>query len=159
MFKDPKLNQMLKNARWQFAHKNNAKKGNFKPRNKKDFLKKPETEFEKMYKICSEFKSMFCHFEKETKIRELCLLAKIKIENTIPYKKRREKKHRTRKLCWVCREVFANYQHHIILLINGGYDNGINRIPICEDCHKRIHPFLETHEKVNEKWTSKQKDN
>jgi len=42
----------------------------------------------------------------------------------------------------VCEKNQAACQHHIVLLVNGGPDTSWNRITICFDCHKKIHPWL-----------------
>jgi len=101
----------------------------------------PKTAFEKNYQLCWKFKKQFKNKSNQVKLSELIKLSTAKINNLIPYAKRRKKSHGIRKKCWVCGEN-AYYQHHIIQLQNGGYDNGINRIPICEGCHSKIHPFM-----------------
>lgn len=64
------------------------------------------------------------------------------------YKRRRVRRHRTNKLCFVCKKRRARYFHHIIQLIHGGYDNSLNRIPICHWCHVKIHPWMQEQERI-----------
>lgn len=99
--------------------------------------------WEENYKICDEFKRIFKTAEQKLKIQKLCELSKrvLRLEQKRSYGERRKKKHPIRKQCWVCKKS-AFYQHHIILIKNGGFDSGINRIPICEKCHKEIHNWL-----------------
>jgi hypothetical protein len=123
------------------------KYGKFKNKHKliKLLKSKPiNTSFEYMYKICYDFKSTYFNATKEEKIERLIELSKIQIYNKIPYDRRRKKKHPVSfgRRCWICPNK-ASISHHIILINNGGFDNGINRIDVCEDCHKLIHPWLE----------------
>ena len=116
-----------------------------------DFCKKirsgnniePITPFEKNYALCWKFKKEFATKKSSEILDELCHLSFITINQKTPYTKRRGKKHPILKKCWVCKEK-AFYQHHIIQIKNGGYDSGINRIPICKKCHTKIHPHLKT---------------
>lgn len=97
--------------------------------------------FEKNYYLAWNFKHLKMRPPSE-KIRELVLLSKIKIRNDKEiYMFLREKKFPTGKKCFICGDR-AYYHHHIIGLNNGGYNSSINRIPICETCHKEIHPWL-----------------
>jgi hypothetical protein len=102
------------------------------------------TFFENIYKICYEFKKYYWYKSKFEKIEKLKELSNIKFGNKQSYEVRRKKKHYISKKikCWICRENYATIQHHIILICNGGYDNGINRLKICDECHKEIHPWL-----------------
>jgi hypothetical protein len=103
---------------------------------------KPESAFEENYHICWNFKKRAKKYDFNTKIFELKRLADIVLTgNLISYSKRRKAKHKTARKCFCCGNK-AFYQHHIILLKNGGYDNGINRIPICHECHVLIHPWM-----------------
>lgn len=45
-------------------------------------------------------------------------------------------------LCYVCNENRMWTQHHIFLIKNGGLNWELNKIPICYDCHKLIHPWI-----------------
>ena len=100
----------------------------------------PITAFEKNYFFAYKFKLLSKKITLEEKIIELKKLSLVKINNNPqPYEKRRNKKHPSRKKCFVCRKYKSHYQHHIIVFF---YDNGINRIPICERCHKKIHSWL-----------------
>ncbi len=124
------------------------RKGYFKKIRKGKNIK-PLGAFEKNYYLCRRFKIEFITKSVEEKINKLKELARIKINNTNQsYKKRRSRKHPTYKDCWVCKEHKAFCQHHIIQLQHGGYDNGINRIPICDYCHKEIHEWLLTTNKL-----------
>ena len=117
---------------------------------RKDFCKKikrgekidPKTPFEINYYECYKFKRDFRKTKKPETLKELKRLSAFHISGTPQaYERRRLKKHPIRKSCFVCRAL-AFYQHHIILLKNGGYDNGMNRIPICNSCHKELHNWL-----------------
>ena|SRR3990167_5865105 len=99
----------------------------------------PRTAFQKNYILAYKFKKKKLNFQ--DKITKLIELSKIKLENKIDYDTRRSKTHPIKKKCYCCDNT-AFYQHHIITLINGGCDNGINRIPICFECHKLIHNWL-----------------
>ena len=44
--------------------------------------------------------------------------------------------------CWVCKRKKATARHHIILLSLGGRNDKKNVIPICNDCHCEIHPWM-----------------
>ncbi len=110
---------------------------------KKKKKESPSGDFGINWLICKEFKNEFLNRTYEEKILELRKLSEKKINNKIPYLKRRNKTHGGNgKDCWVCKKNKAVCQHHIIQLQNGGFDNGINRIPICNDCHEDIHTFL-----------------
>lgn len=103
----------------------------------------PITPFEKVYYYCFSFKKLYKNECKENIIEKLIELSKIIVDETYRYNKIRGKKHYgNHKSCFVCKEYKADYQHHIIMLINGGYDNGINRIPICHSCHIQIHSWM-----------------
>ena len=108
---------------------------------------KVKTAFEYVYAIAYVHKKIYSNFEPETKIKILQKLATQEVPTKLPhhssysYKKQREKKHPTKKACWVCGNR-GDYHHHIFPLRNGGYDNGVNRIPICHSCHKEIHEWL-----------------
>jgi len=114
----------------------------------------PITAWEKQYWYGYNFKKRYGKkWSYHRKIKALIKLAQIKIgrnknysrklsDNEL-YVKRRESKHRTNKLCFVCKNRRARYNHHIIALINGGYDSSINRIPICHWCHIKIHPWMQ----------------
>lgn len=102
----------------------------------------PKTSFEENYFLCYLFKKTYKNKLCKEILEKLIELSKIKlIKNSQSYEKRREKSHKTNKWCFCCHHP-SKYQHHIILLKNGGFDSGINRIPICETCHKVIHPWL-----------------
>ena len=115
----------------------------FKRVRKGEFIK-PETAWEKGFYVAWSFKKAYQRCSnKNILIKMLKHLSTVKIPgNTYPYHKRRAKKFSCKKSCWVCKQNRANYYHHIIQLSNGGYNWGFNRIPICECCHKEIHPWL-----------------
>jgi len=70
-------------------------------------------------------------------------MAKIKFSNNVPYDKRRKRSYNYYKSenCFVC-GVAAEVVHHMILIRNGGYDSGFNRICLCNSCHASIHDWL-----------------
>ena len=151
-FDDPILNERLKKARRKFKPTKKIKGAEFCSQLRKGKRVVALTPFHRNYKMCWKFKRDFKHKDSGFKLRELCRLSLIKIDdNTQTYEKRRSNKHRATKPCWVCTS-WASCQHHIIQLKNGGYDNGINRIPICVDCHEVIHPHMrhQVEEKLNE---------
>ena len=43
--------------------------------------------------------------------------------------------------CKVCGKKTTT-KHHIILLKDGGLNEKINLMPICYDCHKKVHPWI-----------------
>ena len=124
-----------------------------RPKTRQDFCKRirsgedltPRTAFEFIDKTCRVFKKRYVLKELSEKLEKLQQLSEIKVKlpqhPSYSYKRARKKKHPTRKPCWVCKGK-ATCQHHIILLKNGGSDGGINRIPICEACHKQIHSWM-----------------
>ncbi len=62
--------------------------------------------------------------------------------NTKEYKKLRAKKnYLTGEVCYICGEK-AYCMHHIVPLCHGGNNDDRNLIPICLDCHNKIHPFM-----------------
>ncbi len=110
----------------------------------------PLTAFEKNYYLIYKFKKLIKGKSKEFVIDCLKEISKIIIAgNKTPYLKRREKKFKTKKRCFVCKTQKAYYFHHIVLLKNGGFNSRLNRIPICEDCHKQIHEWMHINEKLN----------
>lgn len=44
--------------------------------------------------------------------------------------------------CVVCGEP-AYCWHHVVPLINGGTNSPKNLVPVCRDCHKIIHPYMD----------------
>jgi len=149
-FKDPKLKTALKEARRQFKGKRKHK-GDPVPHAR--FFK--DLRAGKKVKFKGAFQENYYHVWKWKKrvpslsfikrIESLIKLTTIQIYgNTQSYSKRRKKKHSARgKTCEVCWVNKAICQHHMILLINGGYDNGINRICICRTCHTLMHPWMD----------------
>jgi len=143
-----KLTEAYKELKYPITKKPNRKKG-------KLWLalarRSPNTSFEAMYKVCFEFKKKFHNKTPEEKLRKLIKLSNQHFKNSRPYEERREKKHGVSvgKKCWVCKDK-ANIQHHIILIKNGGYDNGINRVCICNKCHEKIHEWMPAQRKERE---------
>lgn len=103
----------------------------------------PQTPFEENYAFAWTYRRLG-RKGAAARIAKLKALATVNIYgNPKPYWERRAKKHHPRgKRCDVCRKQPATCQHHIILLSKGGYDSGCNRIPICDDCHAQVHPWL-----------------
>jgi len=146
-FNDPVLVKKLTTARARFY---SSKK---KPRikSKPSFFQKlssnefvvPKTAFEENYFHGYNFKNMPAFTSTKAKLEYLVEMSSVKLKyNAKVYKTRRKNKRRGVGKCEVCTENKATCQHHIILLINGGYDNGINRINICNVCHIKIHPWM-----------------
>lgn len=144
MFKSAVLNEKLRKAQKSF-YKEHSKKQRLSMASLRSRKrpKKFNNGWEKNYFIAWNFKRRFFDSPKEEKIIELIRLSKKKVDNKISYEKRRQNKHKVFKDCWVCRERKAYYTHHIILITNGGYDNGVNRIPICKFCHAEIHEWID----------------
>lgn len=79
----------------------------------------------------------------EAKIEYLKHLTSIRVgsHDRKTYLDLRKHKHPSQEKCYVCGNKAA-YEHHFIMLINGGRDNFKNRIDICHKCHKMIHPWM-----------------
>ena len=139
----PDVKKRLKEAYEKIEPYRLAWKPGKKKAKKKIIKVTPQGSFEVMFDWCNRFKSKYHNKDMATKIAELKKMARKKIKNSIPYEKRREKKHYVppTKKCWVCKGK-AQVQHRIILIKNGGYDNGINRIAICNKCHDLIHDWM-----------------
>lgn len=133
----------LNEAYRKFEPKRKVVNGKFKRLRWKLQKESCNTSFGAMYVICHKFKCKYHNKEKQYKISRLKQLSSEKIANSIPYEQRRTKKHcvPVNKKCWICYGK-ATVQHHIILIKNGGYDNGINRICICDNCHELIHDWM-----------------
>lgn len=62
--------------------------------------------------------------------------------NFYNYKYKREIKNKlTSKKCRICGKP-AYCMHHILPLCKGGDNRKSNLIPVCIECHKKIHPFM-----------------
>lgn len=58
------------------------------------------------------------------------------------YQRLRAKKNNlTSNICYICGGK-AYCMHHIIPLSSNGKNRARNLIPVCLDCHKKIHPFM-----------------
>lgn len=40
--------------------------------------------------------------------------------------------------CYICNKV-AEHWHHIVPICKGGDDTGLNLVPLCKQCHRRVH--------------------
>jgi len=102
------------------------------------------------YNLANHFRFDYKDKSPSEKLKRLIELSEIKLEDSkVNYGIKRDYHYSTRKPCYVCGRQ-AYYHHHIILLKNGGYASSVNRIPMCEDCHKKIHPWLELKEAEKE---------
>ena len=99
----------------------------------------PITIWEKQYYYGWVFKKKFKNRSMIDKLNRLKELSKIIIGNS---KKQRKYHYAGNKICFVCKKKKAYCWHHLILIKNGGYDNLLNRIPICNNCHSFIHAWL-----------------
>lgn len=66
-------------------------------------------------------------------------------ENQFKYKRKRNagsSKLVYKVPCFVCKAEEAYCNHHIQLLTNGGGNQDYNLIPICLNCHKKIHDWF-----------------
>lgn len=111
---------------------------------KKGYFVQPATTWEDTYYLAYKFKKEYKDETKENKILKLQHLASITLGKCkTPYEVKRERQYSVHnKKCFVCNENDAHYYHHIIPLKRNGNNDGMNRIPICDDCHKLIHPWL-----------------
>jgi len=76
-------------------------------------------------------------------IRKLVRYCGVKINPYSQYETRRTK-DRTIKLlstCIACGSV-AQVMHHVIMICNGGPNVRSNCVPLCNPCHREIHPWL-----------------
>lgn len=90
----------------------------------------------------------WCEFSAEDKLSSLIDLSNIKIQfnKQQSLEIRRSKfadciRMKHYKKCFVCEEP-KQARHHIILLRNGGVNSKKNVVPICNNCHKKIHPWM-----------------
>lgn len=44
--------------------------------------------------------------------------------------------------CYCCVKNIAVLRHHVIPLANGGRSKENNIVPLCKDCHEKVHPHL-----------------
>ena len=103
----------------------------------------PSGLFGMQYEVLSIFKSDAFKMSKDQKMSRLKEMANLKFKNYTPYAKRRKCSHSPRGYhnCFVCGNK-PEVVHHIIQIQYGGYDNGINRIAICNSCHEQIHDWM-----------------
>jgi hypothetical protein len=45
-------------------------------------------------------------------------------------------------LCYCCMKNTATLRHHVITLANGGRNKRNNIVPLCGDCHSKVHPHM-----------------
>lgn len=86
-------------------------------------------------------------------LHRLLLLSNYKQVTSLEYKTRRFKKYKPEGICKCCKIRDANVKHHMIQLQNGGQDVWWNRIDICNQCHEKIHPWINVdrqEEKMNQ---------
>lgn len=79
-----------------------------------------------------------------TILKRLTKLSKTRInKHKYDYKRLRAKKNKLHPddVCIVCRGT-PSCKHHIISLINGGDNDSMNLVPICNACHERIHSWM-----------------
>ena len=85
------------------------------------------------------------------KLSQLKRLSQVVIDNKHSKEKLRNvfncvkyKRHslNTHPKCFVCFGL-ADVRHHIILIKNGGINNKRNLVSLCNDCHAKIHPWLQ----------------
>lgn len=65
------------------------------------------------------------------------------------YEKRAIKNNLSSNKCRLCGEP-AYCMHHILPLCKGGDNSPSNLIPVCRNCHKKIHPFMKEQESWKE---------
>ena len=121
MFKDKKLNSLFF-------------------REQSIFSKRRHESIERIFlkKILNRMKSL----DKNGRIKLLRKYNSQKIYNIISYKKRRKEKYFVTGVCKICEVNNASCGHHIIFVKNGGSNGKNNRLPICNNCHKKIHPWM-----------------
>lgn len=109
----------------------------------KDNSKQVPGMFGTQHYLCTYFKREYHNRGTEVIIQKLIEISKIKFKNIRPYDERRKKGHycHPKHKCFACKNP-AEVQHHIIQIQYGGYDNGVNRIKLCNMCHARIHTWM-----------------
>lgn len=45
-------------------------------------------------------------------------------------------------LCWCCQNAIAVIRHHVQPISKGGRNKVNNIVPLCNDCHKLVHPHM-----------------
>lgn len=88
-----------------------------------------------------------CKFMKQHRLITIPFLqamATQKVYTKMPYSHRRVKYRRVhdgKKWCACCMNI-GTVTHHIIQVKNGGGACNNNLIPLCNDCHKKVHPWI-----------------
>ena len=78
--------------------------------------------------------------------RALCRsYSQIKVTNCVPYfiLRRRFRMAPPKDRCCFCCPAPASCWHHVIQLNHGGRNTRKNLVPICRECHRIIHPWLQ----------------
>lgn len=65
------------------------------------------------------------------------------------YFNKRKIGHKCNTICGVCEKNKAFYHHHLVTLKNGGRNKKKNMIPICDQCHNEIHPWLKYRREID----------
>lgn len=89
-------------------------------------------------------KHKFAAIPKYRRLGYLIAMSKKCVSSTLSYRSRRIGSPLPLKpdeTCYVC-EAKATLRHHVIQVINGGRSKLNNLVPLCRDCHKKIHPHL-----------------
>ena len=144
-----KQREELKNAwkDWSKVRRQEERKQEKRAKRKVAKLRRSKGEpvglFGLQWRVCREFKITYRNRPPQHKIERLIALSKLKFASNQTYEQRRKKSHwvRSEWRCWICGEK-AQVQHHILQVQNGGYDNGINRIGICNVCHAKLHSWM-----------------
>ena len=131
----------------ELKNKYRFKKNNKKNKEKKDYIKEAEW-VKKINKSKMHLRNNFITEienldadEKISKLKEKQGNGKM-IINYFYYQRRKEKnKIIDNTSCFVCGKP-AYCMHHIVPLCRGGNNLYSNLIPVCKDCHKKIHPFI-----------------
>jgi hypothetical protein len=48
-----------------------------------------------------------------------------------------------KKMCYCCVKNQAVLRHHVITLLNGGRNKRNNIVPLCNQCHVKVHPHMQ----------------
>lgn len=123
------------------------KKNNKQTKEKKEYIKESNWVNERNKRKMNLRNNFICEIEeldyddKISKLREKQGKGKIIINYF--YNQRRNEKNKilNHTSCFVCGKP-AYCMHHIVPLCRGGNNLYSNLIPVCKDCHKKIHPFI-----------------